>query len=372
MRRRVTLRAIVALVLAGVVAVFAATAAGSGSSAGGPFVVVASGLDNPRGIALGPHGKIYVAEAGRGGRECVETENEEGELVTLCLGRTGAVTLIRGDDQRRIGPRLPSIAEEDGSFATGVHDVSLAGGKRVFAVLGDGLTDTETFGRNVRRLGTLLRLHGDDAEIVANLAAFEAAKNPDGGDVNPNAYGVLALPRKHQVVADAGGNALLSVKRREISTVAVFPPQLVDAPPLPGFPPQIPAESVPTAVARGPDGAYYVGEFTGFPFPVDKARVWRVVPGEEPEVFATGFTNIIDLAFGRHGSLYLLEFAKAGLLSGDPTGALTRIAPDGSRTEIASAGLVLPGGVAVRRNGTIYVTNYSVFAGRGEVVRIRR
>ena len=29
--------------------------------------VVASGLDNPRGLAIGPGGAIYVAEAGRGG-----------------------------------------------------------------------------------------------------------------------------------------------------------------------------------------------------------------------------------------------------------------------------------------------------------------
>ena len=29
--------------------------------------VVASGLDNPRGITLGPDGTLYVAEAGRGG-----------------------------------------------------------------------------------------------------------------------------------------------------------------------------------------------------------------------------------------------------------------------------------------------------------------
>src|SRR3954471_547865 len=31
------------------------------------FQLVASGLDNPRGLAFGPEGGLYIAEAGRGG-----------------------------------------------------------------------------------------------------------------------------------------------------------------------------------------------------------------------------------------------------------------------------------------------------------------
>jgi DNA-binding CsgD family transcriptional regulator len=44
-------------------------------------------------------------------------------------------------------------------------------------------------------------------------------------------------------------------------------------------------------------------------------------------VYATGFTNIIDIAFDRHGRLLVLEIFKNGLPSGDPTGSLVRIAP---------------------------------------------
>jgi hypothetical protein len=42
---------------------------------------------------------------------------------------------------------------------------------------------------------------------------------------------------------------------------------------------RVPAEAVPTAVAVGPDGAYYVSELTGFPFSKGAARIWRVAPG---------------------------------------------------------------------------------------------
>jgi len=139
---------------------------------------------------------------------------------------------------------------------------------------------------------------------------------------------------------------------------------------------KIPAESVPTSVAKGPDGAWYVGELTGFPFQVGLARIWRVVPGHAPTVFATGFTNIIDLQFDRHGRLYVLEMAKSGLLAaeapgGNTNGALIRINRDGSRTEIASAGLTLPGGVAIDGRGHIYVTINSTSPGTGKVVRIK-
>ncbi len=101
-------------------------------------------------------------------------------------------------------------------------------------------------------------------------------------------------------MADAAANDLLQVDADgTITTLAVFPSQMVDAPAELGMPEgsQMPAESVPTTVALGPDGAYYVGELTGFPFPVGKARIWRVVPGQHPTVYATGFTNIISLAF---------------------------------------------------------------------------
>jgi hypothetical protein len=90
-------------------------------------------------------------------------------------------------------------------------------------------------------------------------------------------------------------------------------------------------DAVPTTVVRRADGAYYVGELTGFPFPLHGARVFRVVPGEKPTVWARGFTNIIDMAF-HNGRLYVLEIAHNSLAtSSTPFGAL-RLNPDGSKT----------------------------------------
>jgi hypothetical protein len=50
---------------------------------------------------------------------------------------------------------------------------------------------------------------------------------------------------------------------------------------------------VPNAVTIGPDGAYYVGQLTGFPFIPGAANVFRVpAGGGAPTPFLTGFTKV--------------------------------------------------------------------------------
>jgi glucose/arabinose dehydrogenase len=95
--------------------------------------------------------------------------------------------------------------------------------------------------------------------------------------------------------------------------------------------------------------------------------------GGTPTVFASGFSAIIDIAFGPDGSLYVLELAKNGLFAGfggDWTGALIKVAPDGTKTELVPGQLTAPGGVVVGEDGYLYVTNNSIFSGTGQVLKI--
>jgi hypothetical protein len=342
--------------------------------------VVAAHLNNPRKLFVGRDGALYVVEAGIGGRDkCLISGG-----TPTCIGMTGAIAKIAGGAPQRVVTRLWSGARRDGRQAQGPADV-LVRGKTYYVLLQNGTIDSRgvnSLGPDGATAGDLISTPAGRAQpaVVFNFAAFEAAKNPDRGrgpgarfgsppiDSDPYA---LAAYRGGFVVADAAGNDLLWVRPNgKVSALAVFPTQTVrlsrtDAKKIgaPASMSSISVQSVPSSVAVGPDGALYVGELTGVPFKPGTARVWRVVPGRKPTVYASGFTNISDLAFdGR--DLLVLELSTRGLLAGRSPGALVRLRPDGKRRVLASKGLLYPTGIAVR-NGTIYISNNGLFPATG-------
>ena len=233
-----------------------------------------------------------------------------------------------------------------------------------------------------------------------SFGPFEAAHNPDHGAgtdvarhqepaIDSDPYSFVPY-RGGYAVADAGGDDLLFVSRTgKISVLAVFPTITEEAAPGTYGASQTTtisarAQAVPDAVAVGPDGALYVGELGGTPFDVGTSRVYRVVPGHAPTVYARGFTAIGDLAFDNHGRLLVLEIDQKGL--NDPAllesetpapGAVIRVGARGAKTLVASTGLEFPTGMAVGRDGTIYVANDGISdvnpnlpGSGGEIVRI--
>jgi hypothetical protein len=331
--------------------------------------VMATGLDNPRGLAFGPDGMLYVVEAGRGGSStlCLPTPNGMG---TRCYGATGAVTRITGPGvHQRVLTGLPSLAVPSGGEATGPQDIDFGFG-RAFITVGSGGDPAllAPFRAQNINFGRLLQvsLQGVITPLV-DVAAHETFNNPEPTQLDSNAFGLEILSNRG-LMTDAGGNSLLQVDTSlTISTLAVFPPRMVTGP---GGTP-IPMEAVPTSIAEGPDGSLYVGELTGFPFPVGGARVYRVpANGGTPVVVAEGFTNIIDIAIGADGAAYVLEHDANGLLAPGNTGRLIKIGPFGSRTELATGQLFAPGKMAIGPDNAIYVTVNASSAGIGGVLRI--
>ena len=331
--------------------------------------VMAQGLDNPRGLAFGPDGLIYVVEAGRGGTSALCLPNPTGPLPR-CYGATGAVTRITAPGvHQRVLTGLPSVAVPNGSEATGPQDIDFGFG-RAFITVGYGGDPAllAPFRAANIDLGRLLQvsLQGVITPLV-DVAAYEAANNPEPRAVDSNAFALEILSNR-AVMTDAGGNTLLQVDPNlTISTLAVFPTRNVTGP---GGTP-VPMDAVPTSIAEGPDGSLYVGELTGFPFPVGGARVYRVpAGGGTPVVVAEGCTTIIDIAIGADGAAYVLEHDANSLLVPGNLGRLVKIGPFGARTELAAGHLFAPGKIAIGPDNSIYVTVNASSAGIGGVLRI--
>lgn len=347
--------------------------------------VVARGLDSPRHLAFGSRGDLFVAEAGRGGSGPCFVGGEG----PACMGASGAVTKVdRWGHQSRIVEGLASYANTpDNTNAIGPHGITVLGANQVYVTNGGPTEPKDASGSPISRdtlaaqnpaadlFGWLLRTkHHGQIRKVADLWAFERDVNPDAAVGNPavdsNPVDVL-LDRGRFVVADAGGNAIDVVDRKgRVSNLAVFANRLV---PNPFGGPDIPMQAVPTSVVEGPDHQYYVSQLTGFPFPPGGANVYRVDPRTGAvSVFASGFTNIMDLAFGRDGTLYVLEIDHDGLLGGSTDGGLFALSREGTKRQIvlAPGTLTMPGGITVGRDG-LYVTNNAGSPGGGEVLRIR-
>ncbi len=307
------------------------------------------------GLAAAPNGNLFAADAGQG-------------VVRLHAG-VGSLVV-----------KLP-----------GVTDVAPLGRGKLFAITGGGPG---------KRAASLFRVVGGRKHKVAGLGAYEAKKNPDGGEIDSNPYGVAALGTRKALVADAGGNSVLHVNAKgRINWVATLPEELVstdnvkelagcpDAPPEFAFacdlPDQMPAQAVATSVAIGPDGAWYVGELKGFPAPTGVSKVWRIEPGTRHAQCGTDprcmvvfddFTSIVDLSFGPYGTLYVTEIDEASWLAveegiGPLNGTVNACGLGGNCTEVAT-GLPMPTASTVGRDGQLYAAVWGLVPGQAQVIEL--
>ena len=365
------LRYVCVLALAGAMVLAVAPLSSAASKASWTNVV--SGLDNPRDLAFGPNGKLYVAEAGSGGADCATTD--EGPA---CFGFTSGLSLVnvKAGSAHRVVTGLASVAGEDGSGATGLDGISALGNGTFYGIMAessDKVPDALPAGVKARlkaQFGRLLQFNpSGKAKVVADVGHTDFQWSADNAGLVPgqfpdaNPYGVLAAGGSQWVV-DAGSNTIDRVRPNGKVTVEQFIPN----------PPS--SDAVPTCLDRGPDGALYIGELTGGGNVPGSAAVWRFAPGEANPltVWATGLTAITGCGFGANGNFYAVEFSTLGLDNAAPgTGEVVRVPAHSSSPITVVGGLSFPGGFAAGSDGSLYASNWSVapaVSGLGSVVRI--
>jgi hypothetical protein len=329
---------------------------------------VAGHLNNPRGLSPAPGGGLYLAEAGSGGDVCVGG-GPEGET---CVGLTGSFDLVSAGGVKRLVTGLVSGSGAGGVAAEGPVSVSRGPDGKFYGQFGlsshavppAGAVPANLRDAALAQLGHLwLVKPGGSVRNVSDVGdqawtwtstRINLAPN-DFPDANPNA---VLYSGGHRYVVDAGANILTEVKRNgAVNVLAFFP-----------VPAGAQSDVVPTCVARGPDGAFYVGELLGGFYSPGHARVWRVVPGHAPTVWATGLTTVQGCGFGQDGAFYATEFETAGLNEGptaDPAGDVVRIDQHGNRTHLGVGKLFFPSGFAAGSDGAIYVSNCSIAPATG-------
>ena len=322
------------------------------------FTVVADGLLSPRGLTFGPGGRLYVAQAGEGG----------GTL-------TSKITEIRY-------PWLPNPATEDvvsGLISLGDEGENV--GAAGLSAVGNGtlyaIMELSNAGTGFpSQLGHLLKVsHGGQIRDLTNVGDFDFEFSANHVDLAPrdfpdaNPYGVLALADRIYVT-DAGTNTLNLVKPNGSDEILAY------------FPNNAIADATPTCVAKGPDGALYIGTLALVDSIVfgPSAKVFRVDPSQtDPSnldtvlsvatVWATGLWPINGCAFGPDGSFYVSELITSSDFSGGDVVKIPFATPN-VHTSLTNNTLLFPAGVAVGPDGNVYVSNGTAFVPQGQVLRL--
>lgn len=288
------------------------------------------------------------------------------------------------------GAGIATLGDHTDIALPGVSDMSPLGRRALWAI--EGLTGEpgDDTGQG------LYRVSNGKNRLIADLFDFEADNNPDGAAVDSNPFDVQSLGGQAALVVEAGGNTLLQVTNQgNVEVLAVFPDELVstanikdliecpNSDPLCGLPPMTEAQAVPTSIAVGTAGYYYVGELKGFPAPTGASNIWKVAPNASGatcpnpdcmKVFDGGFTSIIDLAFGAEGLLYVLELddrswfaVEVGNMAGGTINACD--IATGACTEVAT-GIPIPTALTFRRDGTLWHTQNALIPGLADVVSL--
>ncbi len=312
---------------------------------------VADGFDTPRGLAFGPDGTLYVADAGLGGDLAVV-----GVLGESTAGGTSEIYAVAEDGTVSLfAYGMPSLITR--GEVLGVSDV-LVTEDAVWIAIGQGSQRQEEtahapFSYAVVKL--------DPATLgvmeYINIYAYEAENNPDGGMIDSNPVSLALADDGTLYITDAGANAVFSWTEADgLQTFAVWE-----------------NNPVPTDAAIGPAGDIYVTFLTGFPFEPESSRVERINPAGELVETYPGLTTAVGLIVGDDGTVYVSQFGGFDMDAGGwlaDNGSVVIASADGITPVME--GINYPYDLAFSPAGDLLVTVNSAYGegGTGQVITV--
>jgi len=218
--------------------------------------VVATGLNNPRGLKFGPDGNLYVAEGGLGGTNISTTCTQAPPPVGPYMGSDTGSRISRIDWQGNrtsfVG-HLPSTTAgvETGSGVTGMADVAFIGKTLYGLIAGAGCSHGVPGIPN----GIIKANHDGTWSLIANYSDYIIAHpgvNYSPADYTPdgNPFSMVAVKNNLYVIESNTGVLDRISLDGSVARVADLSASL--------------GHIVPTAVTFH-DGYFYVGNLSTFP-----------------------------------------------------------------------------------------------------------
>ncbi len=299
---------------------------------------VASGLNNPRHISFDSEGTLYVAEAGIGG-----DQDGKGPYGPVKFGETSQITAVTADgEQAVVIPNL--ISMDNGGQIEGTTDMVVTEDS-IWVTLGMSLTAGLPDGKQGAALVQFDKITGEAKQVI-DLAAFEAANNPDKAQEMVSNPAALVVDSDGKVfIADASANDVLTWTEQDGLQIFASWPAEQDKP-----------QSVPTSLAMSPDGDIYVGFLGGYPFAKDSARIEvYAADGTLKDTYAN-LTLVTDILLAADGTLYAVQMADGYGDTGfnADTGSLVKVSKDG--LEVVVDKLSSPYGIAQSEDGQLFIS----------------